>query len=136
MGAMSRRKGASGEREAIAILRHELGLQNLERRLEQWRSGGSDVVGLEAFGWSVEIKRAKQWLNSWWEQAVEQGHTEGRMPVLIYRLDRKQWMARMRAADLVPELTETGDSWWVEMELGTWCQVARERMSGGEGNDE
>jgi len=130
MGAMSRRKGAVGEREASAILRAELGVK-IERRLEQWRSGGSDLVGLD--GWSIEIKRAAQWSSAWWQQAVEQAHHEGNLPVLIYRLDRKQWIARMRGADLAPELSETGAAWWVEMELGTWCQVVRERMSGGLG---
>ena len=44
MGAMQRRKGATGERELIALLREHLG-EELTRNLDQARDGGADLKG-------------------------------------------------------------------------------------------
>ena len=63
-GKGSRTKGASAERELIKLLEDHLGdivhQQNLslQRNLEQTRSGGHDVIGLDDI--AIEVKRQEK----------------------------------------------------------------------------
>lgn len=85
----SRNKGAAGEREVAKIIFDELGIK-VERNLDQWRSGGYDLSGLD--GWAIEVKRAKKpLLAQWWTQTLEQAEQGGLHPVLWYRLDNQKW---------------------------------------------
>lgn len=85
----SRNKGAQGEREVSGIIHDQLGIK-LQRNLDQWRSGGFDLVGLD--GWAIEVKRAKKpLLNQWWQQTTEQAQKAGLKPILWYRLDNQKW---------------------------------------------
>ena len=70
-GAKSREKGARYERKIANYLSETLGIE-AERRLEQWRSGGDDIVH-EFEGWlSIEAKDvATTSLGSWVDQSVE-----------------------------------------------------------------
>ena len=91
MGAMQRRKGATGERELIALLREHLG-EEMTRNLDQARDGGADLKGgVLLAAYAIETKRAKKAeLRKWWEQAFSQAYdiADGRAPVLAYRIDR------------------------------------------------
>jgi Holliday junction resolvase len=85
----SRNKGAQGEREVAKIIFDELGIE-CQRNLDQWRSGGFDLTGLD--GWAIEVKRAKKpLLAQWWTQTVEQAEQAQLHPVLWYRLDNQKW---------------------------------------------
>ena len=93
-GKGSRTKGASAERELIKLLEDHLGdivhQQNLslQRNLEQTRSGGHDVIGLDDI--AIEVKRQERLqLKAWWNQAVEQA--DDHVPVLAYRQSRRPW---------------------------------------------
>lgn len=94
MGAMSRTKGQSGEREVAALLA-ELTGKDVRRRVRQ-HDGDADLEGLE--GWSVEVKRYRVVTTAlltgqWWPQAVAQAHRTGCAPLMIFRGDRQPWRA-------------------------------------------
>jgi len=95
-----KQKGASGELEAARLLEkwaHECGCpHDLERNLEQVRSGGSDLNGVR--GLEIEVKRVEQFaINSWWKQVCEVAAETGKRPFLMHRANRKQWSFRVRA---------------------------------------
>jgi len=135
MGNMSRSKGARGEREAIQVLKDELGdvlASELRRNLAQTRDGGvvGDLLGLGP--WAIEIKRAsKPLFAAWWEQALEQS-PDGYVPVLMYRLDHaREWRVRLHIADVLG--AEFGDwpradlSGCVEFTVQGFAALVRER---------
>jgi len=81
MSAMQRNKGAAAERKVVKMLR-EAGFDRAVRNLEQTRSGGYDIAGLEPL--AIEVKDQKQLrVAEWWRQAVQQAR-EGQIPVLAY----------------------------------------------------
>lgn len=89
MAINSRNKGAAGEREVAKIIEDLLGV-TCQRNLDQWRSGGFDLEGLD--GWAIEVKRAKKpLLESWWQQTVDQARLADLKPVLWWRLDNQKW---------------------------------------------
>jgi hypothetical protein len=95
----SRSKGQRGEREVAAMLQQVLvrvlgeDAPVVKRNLDQWRSGGYDLVGVEGF--AIEVKyQEKMHLNKWWGQAVAQA-TGTLMPVLFYRKNHQPWRVRM-----------------------------------------
>jgi Holliday junction resolvase len=96
-------KGAEGERELALLLRgfaQQAGVTDLDltRNLDQSRGGGHDLVGLEAYGMAVEVKRVETVdLNSWWRQAVRQAEAVQCTPVLAWRQNRQPWRFRVRA---------------------------------------
>ena len=123
----SRAKGKSGELEVVHILRDELGL-GATRNLDQWRDGGSDILGVD--GWAIEVKRAKtSQLQSWWDQAVRQAG-DSKIPSLWYRLDRRYWRV------VIPLYAITHDfgknlslEWTVETTPEVFCALVRECIS-------
>lgn len=97
-----RAKGSAAERELADLLTRwaaEIGITlDLKRNLEQVRGGGHDLVGLEAYGMAVEVKRVEQLsLGSWWQQACRQADAIQCRPVLAWRQNRKPWAFRTRA---------------------------------------
>lgn len=123
----SRTKGQSGEREVIHILREELGIE-ATRNLDQWRDGGSDILGLD--GWAIEVKRAKQpLLKSWWEQTVRQAGTT-KSPVLWYRLDRRYWRVIVPLHSITRDFGHNLDlAWTAEITPEAFCALVREEIS-------
>ena len=129
MGAMSRTKGQTGEREAAALIRDLTGW-DVRRRVRQ-HDGDSDLEGVP--GWSVEIKRhasaSRGEIRAWWAQAVAQARPAGLLPVLLYRRDRDQWRA-VWPVGVHLALQErdywTGYEWTVEGTPDAWAAVARE----------
>lgn len=102
-----RTKGAVGERELkdmfIALMQRvetELGIkgcsEDVKRNTLQSDRGGFDLVGLPLI--AVECKRCETVeLAKWFEQAKRQA-TRGELPVVIYRQNRRPWMARTYVA--------------------------------------
>lgn len=99
MGAKSRNKGASGERELATLLNERLGL-TLSRRLAQYQSGGHDLDGWD--GVHIECKRnataTQGQVSQWWAQTLGQCQG-GETPVLAYRADKQQWRFVIRPTD-------------------------------------
>lgn len=96
-------KGADGERELASLLTGwaaSSGVRlDLSRNLEQTRSGGHDLMGLEEYGMAVEVKRVEAMnMNGWWKQATRQAIAAGNLtPVLAWRQNRKPWRFRVNA---------------------------------------
>lgn len=86
----ARSKGANGEREAADWLQQNLKLEfKPERNLEQVRSGGYDLNGLEPL--CFEIKRCEAIAKrAWWVQA-KTATVPGQYPVVMYRKNRQPW---------------------------------------------
>ena len=125
MGKKSRTKGKAGELELCGLLRDLLGDKvPVKRNLNQARDGGTggDVAGVP--GWAIECKRAAIYCSGWWDQAEAQA-TNGEIPALAYRLDRRQWMVELRGRDVIPEMAH--DDFRVTMPLEAFATVVRER---------
>lgn len=126
MAAMSRNKGAVGERELFGKLADELGIV-VQRRLGAARDGGCD--GLDVPGWAIEVKRTETLLNSYWSQAKRQAEEcEGRKPVLFWRKSRGKWIAFVDPHDIAPERFQHGGD-PVILSLPQWCVLARSLLA-------
>lgn len=120
----ARIKGQVGEREAVNHLGEILGMEGLTRNLEQVRSGGGDILGID--GLVIEVKRQETLLvNTWWKQVCLAADREGCIPVLMYRRNREKWTYVLPAEVLVVgmpgklTLGEPEFAWW----LRKWVKV-------------
>lgn len=104
-GRASRAKGGRGEREAAAALGDVLG-RPWRRAVGQSRSG-ADAPDVEPDGWSVggasstpwvEVKRGRSTITAAMRQAV--AACGARLPVVVTRQDRGEWLVTVRLADL------------------------------------
>lgn len=100
MTAASRRKGASGEREAAALLRH---IWPRARRGFQTRDG-ADQPDVDGTPWWVEVKRAKriQWVAALRQalHAISRGK-DRRPPLVVGREDGGEWLVMLRLDDFL-----------------------------------
>ena len=102
-GKKSRRKGASGEREAAQALTEATG-KEWRRGLGQARKGGAeipDVICDELPDVHVEVKRGKR--PSLWAartQAQADCAESGRTPIVMARKDRDRWVLLCDLEDL------------------------------------
>ena len=139
MGAMSRIKGASGERELCKAIFDHLGVR-VGPNLEQSRSGGHDLdVHPDESGpvadalrrYAIEVKRhckaTPGLITGWWLQAEEQATRTDRTPALIYRADRMPWRVVIPLAALVgDQLRLQGIEWTAEVGIVAFCALLRE----------
>ena len=126
----SRAKGKTGELEIVKLLCDELGVDATRNWREQAAVGGSDILGVP--GWAIEVKRQKKFDASWWQQTAEQAARADLDPVLLYRLDRKPWMARCCICSIV-----TGyGHFQIEMGIMDWITIAREHMDDRSAHDQ
>jgi len=117
----------------------ELGVR-MQRRLEQYRSGGSDLavhpdehspVADQLRKLSIECKRAAKTtpalLLGWWAQAEQQAAATGLVPLLAHRQDRGQWRLVLPLHHLLSDLPQTrGLEWTVEVSLRAFAMLIRE----------
>ena len=122
MGAMHRAKGSRGELEIAAIIADLTGY-TVKRRVRN-HAGDSDLDGIP--GWCVEVKRAaKPNIAAWWRQACAQAAYSGLIPVLFYRIDRRDWVAVWQLSTILGDWQEeTG--WTCESSVQAWAAVMRE----------
>jgi len=102
----ARDKGQGGEREIadmlsgiiynVSLSRNPDKLQaaknasSVQRNQNQSAVGGADLVGTLCF--AIEIKRCETLaVSTWWKQCLEQARRNGKIPVLMYRQNRKAW---------------------------------------------
>lgn len=136
MGATSRNKGSSAEREVADKLFSELGIR-FQRNLEQVRdSGHGDLVAdTDDFPFTIEVKRRKvahQPQPGWEAQVFEAARKSRLHPALIYRGDRMPWRVRIYADAVAEAFGSTGVSTrWFETDLQGFAWVAREIMAWG-----
>jgi hypothetical protein len=93
----SDRKGKDGERE-LAIALQELDLADGIRRGQQHCGiEGQDVVGVEEF--HIECKRVEKInINKAMFQSIQDA-APGRIPVVMHRASRAEWLVTMRLSD-------------------------------------
>lgn len=97
MGAMSRRKGQRGEREAAEALR-AIGIE--AHRTGQTCGLDSPDVQTALPGVWMEVKRTERLnLRAAMEQAARDGGIS-RLPVVLHRSNRQPWLCTARLADL------------------------------------
>lgn len=99
MGAMSKTKGKTGEREVAALLK-EHGFE--ARRGQQFSGGdGSPDVVHDIPGVHIEVKRNER-LDLW--GALAQATADAgpdKTPVVFHRPNRREWVCILPAADLL-----------------------------------
>ncbi len=123
MGANSRNKGASFEREIATRIHEHLGVE-VKRDLEQYRQRDrGDLIGLS--GWTIECKRRSGGGVPvvWWEQVCAAAKEQGEFPVLIYRFDRQDARCRVPLRAINPKIENT--ALFTDMDFPTWCEVVR-----------
>lgn len=93
-------KGSSGELEA-AVLLTAMAMRGgysltLERNLEQVRHGGADLNGMPDT--EIEVKRQETLsISTWWDQVLKAADNSGKVPVLMWRQNRKKWLFKVRS---------------------------------------
>jgi Holliday junction resolvase len=134
MGANSRNKGATFERDIAIALELELGMR-FKRNLEQSREAHhADLIPDDPdFPFVIECKRyaGGPFQEAWWTQ-VSKAATEARkIPCVIYKFDRRDIQVavdwRAFAAMIGVALNDDG---LIHMNLASFCFVAREIMAG------
>jgi hypothetical protein len=100
-----RQKGAGGEREIAARLNdiirlvlHKRGelmvTPHVQRNQNQTAVGGCDLTG--TFDFAIEIKRQEALsIETWWKQCCASASELGKIPVLIFKQNRKKWRVVM-----------------------------------------
>jgi len=129
MGAASRRKGASAEREVAQIIERVTGAR-LRRKLTQYQQSGDcdlepvDAAAEKLFGAHyIEIKRRNRMStcdrDRWWKDLVISAAAQQLEPVLIFRGDRESWRVRwlQGPAELVWNQIQ------VEADLVLWLEI-------------
>ncbi|MDG4430892.1 hypothetical protein L5G23_32110 [Pseudomonas aeruginosa] len=124
----SRAKGARVELDFAKLCFEHLGIK-VERNLEQSRSGGHDLSGLD--GWALEIKAranvpGRKELLGMWTQTLDQAQRAKLKPALAVKVDRRGWTVYVDLADL-------SDAWvpcksWAAIETEDFFQLVREGM--------
>ena len=129
MGALSRSKGARFEREVAKMLFAELGI-TFKRKLDQYQERGLEDLKPSdpAFPFIVECKHANRWQSAWWEQA-KGASRQGFYPALIFRLTGKSIVVRVPVAAVSEAAGGDALPGWCEVDLGTFCTIARELMA-------
>jgi len=121
-GKSSRAKGQRGERQIAGELCELLGI-DIRRRVRN-HADDSDLSGMD--GWAIEVKHcAKPAMRAWWEQTVEQAKP-GEIPVLFFRLPRKDWRAVVHISTLTGSEATTSLDFTVEMPLPAFAELWRE----------
>ena len=98
----SRNKGKVGELEWVHFLKDH-GIN--ARRSQQFcgTSGDADVISDLPFHW--EVKRVEKLnIDNAMEQAIRD--TQGNIPVVAHRKNRKEWLCTLRAEDLLSLIRE------------------------------
>ena len=139
MGKRSRNKGAGGEREFARLLFDHLGVL-VVRNLNQTRSGGFDLlpasdeadpVAEVLRGMAIEVKRhaavAPAHLEHFWRQTARQAEATGKVPVLVYRENRRPWRVVVPLHLLNPDIHPGQElPWCAELSVEGFCAMVRE----------
>lgn len=91
MGAMQRRKGAAGEREAAAELRAVFPQLIAERSARNGVDQAEDICH-SLTGVHIEVKRCET-LSLYAAMEQAQAACGGKVPVIMHRRNRKEWLA-------------------------------------------
>jgi len=112
-GRFSRSKGARGEREIVAILRDNLGI-DVNRQLKQYQQAQHGDIEQLVGGYLIEVKNCASTtaIKSWWQQAVTAATKRDAIPCLAYKVPRKGWRFRVP----LPQAWASGQQWGREIQ--------------------
>lgn len=133
MAKASKEKGKKGEREVVAILKQYF--PGLFKR-NTIGTANSDLIVPENFPYSVEVKNSKalrfqhllfptKELLEWWQQAEKQAKDEGKLPLLVVKVERVGWWCTTsmpRYWQCVGFPGNCAAAGWASFEY--WCEVA------------
>lgn len=131
MGAMQRNKGAAAERTVAGLISDWTGYPVHRNWQGQAAQGGSDLAGVP--GWSIEVKAAKKFLNTWWDQTLEQAMKENAKPALVFLIDNsrrgQETIDRWRVILPIQTFTDLISTDWMtaEISLRTWLMILSEQ---------
>jgi ribosomal protein L25 (general stress protein Ctc) len=133
MGANSRNKGATFERDIAIALELELGIR-FKRNLEQSREADhADLIPDDPdFPFVIECKRyaGGTFQRAWWDQVNKAARAQGKIPCVIYKFDRRDIQVavdwRAFAAMIGVALSDDG---LIHINLASLCFMAREIMA-------
>lgn len=135
MGAMSRTKGATFEREVAKELFLLTGIA-FTRNLTQWQTSGLDdlIPDDPAWPFAIECKRYKDGSGcapAWRMQAARAAEQQQRLPAVIYRYDRQPVRVSVPFAAFAAVYGETlsASTEWAEISLQGLAFVAGEIMA-------
>lgn len=97
MGRYSRAKGLRGEQEAVRLL-HSLGVRCHRASFGQQAGGLPDIVN--ELGLEVEVKRTEKAKVGEWVDWLSDLASRGKTGFVLWRSNRRPWVAIMLAADL------------------------------------
>lgn len=128
MGANSRQKGATFERDVARMLFDELGMK-FARDLRQYQKADFGDLQCEdpSFPFVVECKRyasnsTNRMKPEWWVQVERAATAAQKMPCLIYKYDRQPIRVVLPLGALI---TDT-DGHMIEMDFEAFAYIARE----------
>jgi hypothetical protein len=125
MGAFSRSKGQSGEREVARII-YDITGWDVKRKVRNLE-GESDLEGVPH--WCVEVKNcAKLEVMAWWRQTTQQAARVNQYPLLLYKVPRRGWRAVWPLAVLLGQPSDMVADYGMtcESSVEAWAAVARE----------
>lgn len=128
----SRQIGAAFELKCAKLLHEELGI-TFKRDLEQYRaSNHGDLICYEMdFPFVIECKRRSKgttYAREWWEQAVAAADACGKIPILIYQLNRSPIRCVLDLNVIIDAFDgqKVMHENLVEMPMETFCMIVRE----------
>jgi hypothetical protein len=106
MSASQRRKGATYEREIVAILREALAI-DVARNLSQVRDSGADILWKD---WVFECKRRQRLSFTKWMAQAKAACVGVNRPVVVCREDQGENLVIMRFTDFLHLLRDKNDT--------------------------
>ena len=136
----SRAKGRRNELLARDLFLAELGI-SLKPDLDQYRSNdrGDLIPASDETDWPfvIEVKSRKStagWTHSkdWWEQVTRAANAQKKIPVLMYKFDRRDWRFVIKLDTLNDALNGEHshyDDYLVTLDADAFFYIAREILS-------
>jgi len=133
MSAMSRNKGAGGEREVSALIEDASGgvfkAQRGGQHAGRFAVGVASPDVLTDLPLHLEVKRTeKQALRQWWAQAVNDAGIE-KEPCVVTRWNKGEWLGVLRFSHLVALCAEIARLRQMICRLNDELKEARERLA-------
>lgn len=133
MSAMSRNKGAGGEREVSALIKDASGgvftAQRGCQHAGRFAVGVASPDVLTDLPLHLEVKRTeKQALRQWWTQAVNDAGIENE-PCVVTRWNKGEWLGVLRFSHLVALCAEIARLRQMICRLTDELKEARERLA-------
>lgn len=99
----SRSKGKRGEREFVHFLKDH-GVKAQRTQQFSGRTGTGDVISEDMPQVHWEVKRQNNSHYPEWFRQADSDKKDGHIPIVVHRVDRGEWMAYLKAEQLIKYL--------------------------------